>query len=127
MHGGAKGHASHEFGDVVSAHRDSVGLNARDRRIPNSIFVGFTHKTLSFHSLENFNHRIRQFTKRIDDRGAGFTQRFHFAGVRATTTFNNCSGVTKARAFARRLAADVCDHRLGDFPIANQLRQFLFL
>ena len=36
-------------------------------------------------------------------------------------------GVTEARAFARRFAADVGDHRLGDFSIANHLRQFLFL
>src|SRR5437667_12881092 len=84
-------------------------------------------QTLSFHSLENFNHSTRQFTKRIDHGGAGLAQRLHFAGVRATTTFNNRARVTEACAFTRRLAADVCDHRLAYFSIANQLREFLFL
>ena len=46
---------------------------------------------MSFHSLENFDYRARQFTKRIDHGGAGLTQRLHFAGVRASTTFNNCA------------------------------------
>ena len=43
MHCGAEGGAPHEIGDVVSAHRDSVGLDARYRGIPHGILVGFTH------------------------------------------------------------------------------------
>src|SRR5207237_1621338 len=105
MHRGAKGDALTEIGDVVSTHRDAVRLNPRYSGIPHGIFIGFTHKTLSFHSLENFYHRPRQFTKRIDYGGAGLPQLLHFAGVPASTTFNNCAGVAKARAFACRFAA----------------------
>ena len=47
--------------------------------------------------------------------------------MRASTAFNDRARVTKACAFARRFAADVRDHGLGDFSIANQLCQFLFL
>src|SRR4029077_882436 len=115
MHRRAKRYAPHEFSDVVSAYRDSVRLNPRYSGIPHSIFISFTHKTLSFHSPENFYYRTRQFTKRIDHGRAGLTQRFHFAGVRAAAAFNDCTRMTEARAFTRRLAADVCDHRLRDF------------
>ena len=45
----------------------------------------------------------------------------------AASTFNDRASMTEPRAFPRRLPANVCDHRLGDFLIANQLRQFLFL
>ena len=84
-------------------------------------------ETLSFHSLENFNHRTRQFAKGIHHSRAGLTQRLHFTGMRPATAFNNRTRVTEARAFARGLAADVGDHRLGHFSITDQLRQFLFL
>ncbi len=47
--------------------------------------------------------------------------------MRAASALDDRPRVTEARAFARGLAADVCDHRLGDFSIANQLRQFFFL
>src|SRR4029077_1670429 len=127
MYRRAKGDAPHEFSDVVSAYRDSVRLNPRYGGIPHGIFIGFTHKTLSFYLLENLNHRTRQFTKRIDHGGAGLTQRLHLAGVRASTAFNDRARVTEARPFARRFPADVRDHRLSDISIPNQLRQFLFL
>src|ERR1700730_568665 len=117
MHRRAKGNAPHQFGDVVSAHRDPVGLDTRHGGGPYGLFVGLAHETLSFHSLENFNYRSRQFTKCIDYGCTGFTQRFNLTGVRSSATFNNRSGVTEPRAFARSLAADVCDHRFGDLLI----------
>src|SRR5882724_12407731 len=118
MHRGAKGRAPHEIGDVVSADRDPVGLDACYRGIPDGVLVGFAHKTLSFHSLENFNHGTRQFTERINYRRARLAQRLHFASVCPSPAFDNCSRVTETRAFARRLAADVCDYWLGDLSIA---------
>ena len=47
--------------------------------------------------------------------------------MRAATAFNDRARMAKPRAFARSLAADVSDHRLGDFPIEDQLRKFFFL
>src|SRR5437899_10120288 len=123
----AKRHAAHQLGNIVSAHRYSVGFNARDRSVPDGILVGVTHQTLSFHSFQNFNYRTWQFTERIDHTRAGLTQCFHFTGMRAATTFNNRSRVTEARAFARSFATDVGDERLGYLSITNHLRQFLFL
>src|SRR5205823_11963566 len=122
MDGGSERDVSHQLDDVVSAHRYSVWLDPRDGGIPHCVLVGFTHKTLSFHLLENFNYRPRQFAKCIDHGGAGLAQRLHFAGVRTASTFNDRARVTEASAFARRLPANVCDHWLGDFSIANQLR-----
>ena len=112
----------------------AIWLNARHRSIPHRILIGFTHKALSFHLLKNFNHRTWQFTKCIDHGRAGLTQRFHFAGVRATSAFNNRACMTEARAFARRFAANICDHRFGNvsdresavpipLPVTNQSRQ----
>jgi len=46
---------------------------------PDGLFIGFTHKTLSFHSLENFNDRVRQFTKCLSTVAPTSAQRFHFA------------------------------------------------
>src|SRR5437762_3427934 len=121
MDGGAKRDVSHQLGDVVSAHRYSVGLDPRDGGIPHCVLVGFTHKTLSFHLLENFNYRTRQFAKCVDHGGAGVAQRLYLASMGAASTFNNRASVTEPRAFACRLTADVCDYRLRDFSIANQL------
>src|ERR1700676_392085 len=103
MHRGAKGRAPHKIGDVVSPRGDTARLNPRYSRIPHGVFISFTHETLSFHSLENFYYRTRQFTKRIDHGGTRLTQRLHFAGVRASTAFNDRSRVTEARALAGRL------------------------
>ena len=47
--------------------------------------------------------------------------------MRAATAFDDRAGVTETRAFARSFPANVSDHRLGDFPIENQLREFFFL
>ena len=70
---------------------------------------------------------IRQFAEPIDHCRAGFAQRFHFPGVRTAAAFDDRAGVTEARPFARCFAADVSDHRLRDFSIDDQLRQFFFL
>src|SRR5437773_7202314 len=117
MYRRAERNASHQLGDVVSAHRDTIWLDACDRGIPHRIFVGFTHDTLSFHFLKNLDDRIRQFTKCIDYEGTGFAQRFHLSGVRAATAFDDRASVTETRAFARSLSTDVCDNRFGDFSV----------
>src|SRR5947207_11898658 len=127
MDGGSERDMSHQLDDVVSAHRYSVWLDPRDGGIPHCVLVGFTHKTLSFHLLENFNHRPRQFAKCIDHGGAGLAQRFHFASMGAASTFNDRASMTEPRAFPRRLPANVCDHLLCDFLLVNSLRPFLFL
>src|SRR5947208_17179249 len=105
MDGGSERDVSHQLGDVVSAHRYSVWLDARDAGIPHYVLVGFTHKTVSFRLLENFNYRARQFAECIDHCGAGVAQRLYFASMGAASTFNDRASVTEPRAFARRLAA----------------------
>ena len=117
----------HKVRDVVSAYRHFVCLDACDGGIPHRAFIGFTHQTFPCYFFENLHDRNRQFTERIDHGGAGFAQRFHFARMRAATAFNDHARMAKPRAFARSLAADVSDHRLGDFPIEDQLRKFFFL
>ncbi len=47
--------------------------------------------------------------------------------MRAAPAFNDRSGVTESRSFARRFAADICDDRFGHFSIADQLCQLFFL
>ena len=62
MDRGAKGHAPHQFSNIVSAHCDSIGLDACYGCVPQGIFIGFAHQALSFHLLENFRDGTRQFT-----------------------------------------------------------------
>ena len=44
--------------------------------------------------------------------------------MRAAAAFDDRARMTEACPFARCFAADVGDHRLGDFSIDDQLRQF---
>ena len=122
-----KRNAPHQFGDIIAAHRYFVGLHACDGGIPYCLFVGFTHETFSFHFSKNLHDRIWQFTKGIDYRAAGFAQSFYFPGMRAAAALDDGAGMAETSAFARSLAANVSDHRLGDFSSGNQLRQFLLL
>src|SRR4030095_10025233 len=91
---GAKGDASHELGNIVTAHSHSVRLHARDRSVPRCFPVGFTHETLSFRLPENIDDRFRQFAKRINYGGASFAQSFHLTGVRTATALDDRSRMT---------------------------------
>ena len=47
--------------------------------------------------------------------------------MRAAAAFDNRTGVTEPRTFARGFAANIGNHRFGDFSIDNKLREFFFL
>src|SRR5437764_902438 len=70
MDGRTKRDAPHQVGDIVTAHHDSIGFDARDCCIPHRVLVSLAHQTLTFHSFQDLNNRSRQFTKCIDDNGA---------------------------------------------------------
>ena len=45
----------------------------------------------------------------------------------AAAAFDNRAGMTETCSFPGRLATDIGDQWLGNFPIGDQLRKFLFL